>query len=139
MTQDNNNIIKKYESDINILQEKNKKLEKIIEEQKQEINGCIFKLNNLSNDNQSISSKPEDKIISVLFVTQGSHDIFNYSMACKTTDLFANLEERLYKDFPKYKNVEKIFMVNANKISKLKTIEENNIKNNDIISLFPIE
>ena len=60
-------------------------------------------------------------------------------MACRTTDLFSSLEVRLYKDFPKYRNIEKIFMVHANKICGDKTLEENNIKNNDIISLFPIE
>ena len=72
-------------------------------------------------------------------MTQGNQDICNYSMACKTTDLFSSLEERLYQDFPNYRNIEKIFMVRANTISRDKTLEENNIKNNDIISLFPIE
>ena len=69
-------------------------------------------------------------------MTQGNNDIFNYSMPCKTTDLFASLEERLYQDFPKYRNAKKIFMVNANKILRFKTLAENNIKSNDIISLF---
>jgi len=72
-------------------------------------------------------------------MTQGNQDIVNYSMACRTTDLFADLEERLYQDSPNYRNVDKVFMVNANRISRNKTIEQNNIKNNDIISLFPIE
>ena len=72
-------------------------------------------------------------------MTQGNNDIFNYSMPCKTTDLFASLEERLYQDFPKYRNAKKIFMVNANKILRFKTLAENNIKSNDIISLFLTE
>ena len=78
-------------------------------------------------------------MISVLFMTQGNQDIINYSMACKTTDLFSSLEERLYQDFPNYRNIEKIFMVNTNRISRNKTLEENNIKNNDIINIFPID
>ena len=69
-------------------------------------------------------------------MTQGNQDIINYSMVCRTTDLFSSLEERLYQDFPKYRNMEKFFMVNVNKILRNKTLEENNIKNNDIISLF---
>ena len=89
-------------------------------------------------DNNNKKSESE-KIISVLFMTQGNQDIINYSMACKTTDLFSSLEERLYQDYPNYRNVEKIFMVNANRISRNKTLEENNIKNNDIICLFPTE
>ena len=72
-------------------------------------------------------------------MTQGNQDIINYSMACRTTDLFSSLEERLYQDFPKYRNVNKIFMVSANRIFRDKTLEENNIKNNDIISLFPFD
>ena len=72
-------------------------------------------------------------------MTQGNQDIINYSMVCRTTDLFSSLEKRLYQDFPKYRNVEKIFMVNDNRISRNKTLEENKIKNNDIINIFPID
>ena len=104
-----------------------------------------YKINALNNpkdkselDNNNKKSE-SGKIISVLFMTQGNQDIINYSMACRTTDLFSSLEERLYQDFPNYRNVEKIFMVNANRIFKDKTLEENNIKHNDIICLFPIE
>ena len=78
-------------------------------------------------------------MIAVLFMTQGNQDIINYAMACRTTDLFSNLEERLYQDFPNYRNINKIFMVHANRISESKTLEENKIKNNDIISLFTNE
>ena len=124
---------------MNNLKEKNKELEKLVNEQKQEIDDYIFKLNNLSENNQAISFKPEDKVISVLFMTQGNKDIINYSMPCKTKDLFVRLEERLYQDFPKYRNVETFFMVNANRILRFKTLEENKIKSNDIISLFTIE
>ena len=72
-------------------------------------------------------------------MTQGNQDIINYSMACRTTDLFVSLEERLYQDFPKYRNITNIFKINDNKIFKDKTLEENNIKNNDIIFLIPSE
>ena len=135
----NNIIIEKYENDMNKLREKNKELEKLIDKQKQEINDYIFKLNNLSDTNRAITYKPGDKIISVLFMTQGNNDIFNYSMPCKSTELFIRLEERLYIDFPKYRNVETFFMVNANRILRFKTLEENKIKSNDIISLFTTE
>ena len=139
LIKDNDSIIKKYENDMNKLKEKNKELEKLVDEQKQEIDDYIFKLNNLSENNQEISFKPEDKVISVLFMTQGNQDIINYSMVCKTKDLFVRLEERLYQDFPKYRNVETFFMVNTNRILRFKTLEENKIKSNDIISLFTIE
>ena len=72
-------------------------------------------------------------------MTQGNQDIVNYSMPCKTTDLFVRLEERLYQDFPKYRNVETFFTVNTNRILRFKTLEQNKIKGNFIISLFTIE
>ena len=60
LTQDINNIIKKYQSDMNKMKEKNKELEKLIEKQKQEIDDYKFKLNILSKSNQAISVKPGD-------------------------------------------------------------------------------
>ena len=107
---------------------------KILEDKINALNNNKDKLELDNKDN--IKYSENDKIISVLFMTQGNQDIINYSMACRTTDLFSSLEERLYQDFPKYRNVDKIFMVRANRIFRDKTLEENNIKNNDIISLF---
>ena len=131
-----NQLKKEHYTEINKLTEKNKELEKLLEEKNKEINDYIFKLSNSSNNEQLISVKTGDKIIAVLFMTQGSQDIFNYTMACKTSDLFVRLEERLYHDFPKYRNYETFFMVNTRRIFRFKTLEENKIKNNDIISLF---
>ena len=41
----------------------------------------------------------------------------------------------LYRKFPEYKETENYFLVNGKKINKYKTIEENNIKNNDVLTL----
>ena len=43
------------------------------------------------------------------------------------------------QDFPDFKNYETYFEVNTRRIKRFKTIEENNIKNNDIINVFRIE
>ena len=139
LKQNHNIEIEKYKKDINKLVEKNKELEKLLEEKNKEINDYIFKLSNSNNNEQLISFKTGDKIIAVLFMTQGNQDIYNYTMPCKTSDLFVRLEERLYHDFPKYKNFETFFMVNARRIFRFKSLEENQIKNNDIISLFTNE
>ena len=110
---------------------------KILEDELNALNNIKDKLDLDNNDINKV--KENDKIISVLFMTQGNQDIINYSMACKSTDLFSSLEERLYQDFPKYRTFKKIFMVRANRILRNKTLEQNNIKNNDIICLFPID
>ena len=93
-----------------------------------------------SNDYFDISSlKSNDKIIGVNFVSMGINDIGHYSLVCKTRDLFVNLEERLYNDFPQFKNYETYFEVNGKRIKRFQTLEQNKIKNNDIINIFIIE
>ena len=108
----------------------------MLEDKIEDLNNTI---NKLKQDNNNLIREYENKIISVLFITQGNQDILNYSMACRTTDLFASLEERLYQDFPQYRNIKKYFMINKNRISESKTLKENKIKNNDIIYIFTIE
>ena len=139
LKQEHNNDIEKYLNDMNKLAEKNKELEKLLAIKNKEIDDYIFKLSSYGVDEKLISFNPGDKIMVVLFVTQGNQDIFNYGLACKSSDLFIRLEERLYHDFPKYRNYETFYMVNTRKIFRFKTLEENQIKNNDIISLFIIE
>ena len=112
-------------------------LEKEINIKNNEIQNYIFKIKNINaNKNEITSIKPGEKIMVVLFMTQGNQDIINYGMPCKNTDLFVRLEEKLYNDFPKYKNYEIFFKVNTRPILRFKTLEENQIKSNDIISLF---
>ena len=97
-------------------------------------------LSQKSNDYFDISSlKSNDKIIGVNFVSMGINDIGHYSLVCKTRDLFVNLEERLYNDFPQFKNYETYFEVNGKRIKRFQTLEQNKIKNNDIINIFIIE
>ena len=144
----------KLNDDINLLKinkfqlenEKNKFKEKIIILEKElnnknsEINDYIIQIKKLNEDkNEIISINPGEKILSILFITQGNQDISNYSMACKDTDLFVKLEERLYNDYPNYKNHENYFMVNTRRILRFKTLKENKIKNNDIISVFAVD
>ena len=68
-----------------------------------------------------------------------SQDIGHYNIICKTTDLFIRVEERLYEDFPQFNEFDNYFQVKTRKIKRFKTIEENNIKNNDIENIFIIE
>ena len=68
-----------------------------------------------------------------------NQDIVNYNIICKNTDLFVRLEEKLYQDYPRFKDFEIYFQVGARKINRFKTIEENNIKNNDVISVFIVD
>ena len=132
--------LKKKEKEIDKLKEKIKELENVINDKNNEIKNYISEINYLKESKNQIKSiKPGEKIFSVLFMTQGNNDIFNYSMTCKNTELFVRLEERLYDDFPQYKNIETIFMVDTRRIKRFQTLDENNIKRNDIISLFVVD
>ena len=42
----------------------------------------------------------------------------------------------LYNKYPKYIETENYFLANGNKINRNKTFDKNNIKNNDIITLY---
>ena len=82
---------------------------------------------------------PDDKIISVNFVSMGFQDIINYSIPCKITDTFTILEEKLLQDFPKLKDYEIFFEINAQRILRHKTLKENNIKENSVVSVFIVD
>ena len=78
--------------------------------------------------------KEGEKLLCVNFESI-DQKIRNYSMICKNTDNFNILENRLYKDNTDYYETENYFTVNGIKIHKNKTLEENNIHNNDVIVL----
>ena len=77
--------------------------------------------------------------MAVNFVSMGNQDIGHYNLICKNVDLFVRLEERLYKDFPQFKEYETYFEVKTKRIKRFKTLKENQIKTNDIINIFIID
>ena len=83
--------------------------------------------------------RPGEKIFSVNFVSMGFQDIGHYSLVCKNTDLFVRLEEKLNNDYTQLKDKETYFMVNGRRIKRFKTLDENQIKSNDVINLFLID
>ena len=135
---ENNEIKKLLKNDIiNQLKEKIKFLENEILKKNKEIQNYISQLKNVNEKNSENNSvKPEENNFSLIFNTQGNQDIINYKIQCKSTELFVRLEERLYNEFPKYRNYETFFIDKNRKILRFKTLEENKIINNDVISLF---
>ena len=59
----------------------------------------------------------------------------NLPLPCKNTDIFVRLEEQLYNEYPEYKDVNTFFTINGNTIKRFKTLDENNIKNTNVILL----
>ena len=147
MKKEKNELNKRLNDEINKnvkLSKENEKLRKKLEEanrvikQMEELQKNQIELSNNSTQSEYLitSLNPGDKILAVNFVSMGNQDIGHYNLICKNTDLFINLEERLYKDFPQFKDYNTFFTVNGKNIKRFKSIRDNNIKNNDIISLF---
>ena len=131
--------INKLNIELNQIKELNQKLENDLTQKDGEIQKLISQINNKKDYYDISSLKPDDKIIGVNFVSMGSNDIGHYNLVCKNRDLFVRLEERLYNDFPQFKNYETYFEVNGKRIKRFQTLEQNNIKTNDIINIFIIE
>ena len=74
-----------------------------------------------------------EKIISVILTS--NEENIHCSILCKTTEKFNRLEERFYKGYPEYSLRDNYFSVNGNIVNKFQTLEENKIKNSDIIML----
>ena len=94
---------------------------------------------NINNNNSIITHEQikNDKIISVIFTTI-DEDIL-YSVICRTTDVFIDLEKKFYDKFTEYKTYDNYFCVNGKVIDKFKSLEENNINENDIINIYQKE
>ena len=65
----------------------------------------------------------------------------HYSFICKNTDKFSRLEGLLYdiEDQQEFKETDNYFLVRGKKIKRYKTLEENNIKNSDVITLVRLD
>ena len=134
-----NNDLKEEIYKLNKLNIKIDLLEKDLTKKNNEIQQLLSQSNNIKDKYKITFINPGEEIMTVNFVTTNNNDIMNYSLACKNTDLFIRLEERLYEDFPQYKEYQTYFEVNTRRIKRFKTLEQNNIKNNDIVSIFIIE
>ena len=131
-----NNIIYELRMELNIQKDEVGKLKKLLEQKDKEINELKSNNNNIiNNTNNLYNLKPDDEIISINFNSEND-DIKYYSLPCKKSDIFSHLEEKLYNDYPQYKDKETFFVVNGQKIKKFKTLKENNVKSNDLITVY---
>ena len=74
-----------------------------------------------------------EKLISIIMVSTDQK--IHHSFICKNTDKFTKVEYLLYEIYPEYMETDNYFILNGNKINKYKSLEENKIKNSDIITL----
>ena len=124
-----NNLDKNLDNNI----DSKESLMKIILEKDKEINELKIKLSRFP-----FELKEGEKLMTVNFIS-ADQKVQHYSLICKNTDTFNVLEKKLYEDYKEFYETENYFTFNGKKIHKLKSLDENNIRNNDIIMLNVIE
>ena len=53
----------------------------------------------------------------------------HYAASCLKTNTFAEIEEKLYKQYPQYRETNNNFIANGTPVLRFKTIDENKIGN----------
>ena len=95
-----------------------------------------LKLNNLIDKNNM--NKVEchlnfNEILIIKFISNDQN--INYFLKCTKDQIFAEIEEKLYKFYPEYRNSNNIYLANGKNILRFKTIAENNLRNGDTVVL----
>ena len=76
---------------------------------------------------------PGEKLITIKFISTDQK--IDFETFAKKTDKISIFENFLYEKYPEYKDTENYFLVNGKKLNRNITLEENNIKDNDILTL----
>ena len=74
-----------------------------------------------------------EKIMTIIIISFDESIIF--PIVCKNTDMFYIVENKFYQKYSEYKDLDNYFVSNGEKIIKNKSLDENNIKNCDIITI----
>ena len=158
MGNNNQNTLASNNNEINNLQNELTKARKIIEQQKLTINELQNKLNNSNNiinnlnneinNYKNIISKKDlelnniksqlnnnipnnnvnfNDIMCVNFISSDKN--VHFAISCLKTNTFAEIEEKLYKQYPQYRETNNNFLANGTQVLRFKTIAENNIGN----------
>ena len=131
---------KELNKTIEELKEKNEKLNKKIEELQNE-----FKKNDLVNDILELKNKMQQyelyissqKLILIKIISVDQ--VINFYTIAKINDKFTEIENIIYNNYPEYKETENFFLVNGNMVDKSKSLQENKIKMNDVLTLSIVE
>ena len=120
---------------INYLTNENLFLKNTIQLKDNEIQELKLKIDNLiNNSTQLVDFK---KIRVVQFISM-DHTII-CGIKCLLTDTFAEVEEKLYKIYPQYRETNNAFQVDGRNILRFKTIAENNIQEGHGVQIIRIE
>ena len=92
--------------------------------------------NIFNHDNTKQNDDQSNQVYMAVNFVSTDQKIQNYCQVCKNTDSFEKLKVKLYKDFRHLNKNNVLFQVNARNVDTSNSLEENKIKNNDIINVF---
>jgi len=115
--------ILKLNEEILSIKRGNEEHEKIYKNLRDVITSLISKKQNYKN-----SKEIQINDINATFSSMDS-SINKYIIQCSKTDIFSEVEEKLYLKYPQFKYTYNVFLSGGKKIFKNKTLEENNINN----------
>ena len=130
-----NKIIEQQKSKIDELQTKLNNYnttinnyQNIINQKDNELNNLRLQLNNYMNNitnNNIINNFNLNEMMSVNFISMDGN--VHFSVPCLGKNTFAEIEEKLYKKYPEYRETNNNFIANGTQILRFKTISENKI------------
>ena len=97
-----------------------------------ELNNLKLQLNNNNLLNKSNKIYYNDMMCVNFISTDGK---LHFAIPCSPNDIFAEIEEKLYKEFPEYRETNNNFLANGQSILRFKTIAQNKIGNGYPITL----
>ena len=96
-------------------------LQNIINQKDAELIRLRAELTNKNNNlSQNIITLDRNKLIAVNFISM-DHNV-HFSVPCIESDIFAEVEEKLYKEYPEYRETNNYFLVDGKQILRFKTI-----------------
>ena len=122
----------------NQINNSNKELKNLRDEINKLQNQLILKekeLKDFKNKFQNNTKKEAKVYYSDIMVINFSSVEVNYGIKCLPTDIFAEVEEKLYQKYDNLRNTNNMFTANAQPVLRFKTLSENNIKDGDILQL----
>ena len=130
-----NKIIEKQKLTINELQNKLNSYnininnyQNIINQKDLELNNLRIQLNNMKNNIQSNKVLFDiNDMMTINFISMDQ--TVHFAIPCLKTNTFAEIEEKLYKQYPQYRATNNSFLANGTQVLRFKTIAENKIGN----------
>ena len=128
-----NKIIEQQKLTINNLQSKLNEYNNIINNYQNKLNQKELELNNLKSqlnniNSNNLSDNDNIKLNEMMCVNFISMDQkVHFAVPCLKKNIFAEVEEKLYQQYPEYRETNNNFIANGTQVLRFKTIAENKI------------